>query len=90
MQRKRIRITGLVQGVFLRAHTKAEADERGLTGFVSNEADGTVLVEAQGEKDLLDGFVEWCRTGPPRARVDSVTIEDLPVSPDLNEFDIQR
>lgn len=65
-----IRVYGQVQGVFFRDSAKKEADKLGLLGFVRNEADGTVYIEAEGEKDKLKNFLEWCRKGPPFSRVD--------------------
>jgi acylphosphatase len=67
-----IRVAGKVQGVFYRASARAEAERLGLGGFVRNEPDGSVYAEAEGEKDALDRFLEWCRRGPPHARVDAV------------------
>lgn len=67
-----IRVTGRVQGVFYRASARAEAERLGLNGFVRNEPDGSVYAEAEGETDALERFVEWCRRGPPQARVDGV------------------
>jgi acylphosphatase len=67
-----IRVTGKVQGVFYRASARDEAERLGLSGFVRNEPDGSVYAEAEGEKETLDRFVEWCRRGPPHARVDMV------------------
>ncbi len=71
MSRKniQIKITGHVQGVFFRASTKQKADALSLTGFVRNEPDGSVYVEAEGEEQTLDEFVQWCGEGPPRAQV---------------------
>jgi acylphosphatase len=70
-----LRITGRVQGVFFRASAKTEAERLGLHGFVRNEPGGSVYAEAEGEKDALERFVEWCRRGPPHARVDAVVTE---------------
>ncbi len=67
-----IRVTGKVQGVFYRASAHAEAERLGLGGFVRNEPDGSVYAEAEGEREALDRFVDWCRRGPPHARVDAV------------------
>ena len=47
----------------------------GLAGIVRNEPDGSVYLEVEGEEKAVDAFVEWCRKGPSRARVDSVRIE---------------
>ena len=64
-----IKISGLVQGVFFRASTKAMADSMRISGIVRNEPDGSVYVEAEGEEGDLRKFIEWCRHGPPRAIV---------------------
>jgi acylphosphatase len=64
-----IRISGVVQGVFFRASTKERADSLKITGFVSNEPDGSVYVEAEGEEQDLSAFIQWCQQGPPRAKV---------------------
>jgi acylphosphatase len=69
-----IRVTGRVQGVFYRASARAEAERLGLDGFVRNEPDGSVYAEAEGEKETLERFVEWCRRGPPQAEVGAVEI----------------
>lgn len=58
-----------MQGVFFRAFAKEKAEQLNLKGFVRNEPDGAVYVEAEGEAEMLDAFVLWCRKGPPRAEV---------------------
>ena len=75
MKRLIIKVSGKVQGVFYRATANGIANQMGLTGLVRNEPDGSVYLEAQGEEKAVDAFVEWCRKGPSRARVDSVRIE---------------
>ncbi len=67
-----IRVTGVVQGVFFRASTQRKAEQLGVRGTVRNCADGSVFIEAEAEASVLDRFVEWCREGPSRARVDRV------------------
>lgn len=71
-----IRVYGLVQGVFFRAEAKRKADELGIVGFARNDPDGTVYIEAQGEEAALRMFVEWCRQGPPRAKVERVDVKE--------------
>ena len=68
-----IRVTGRVQGVFFRASTRDKARELGVIGTVRNELDGSVFIEAEGEPDILDDFVSWCRKGPPAAVVARVS-----------------
>ncbi|WP_394800297.1 acylphosphatase [Mucilaginibacter daejeonensis] len=67
-----ITVKGKVQGVFYRASTKAVADQLGIRGFVRNESNGDVYIEAEAEPTLIDMFLDWCNEGPERARVTSV------------------
>ncbi len=67
-----IKVTGKVQGVFYRQSTKAVADQLSIKGFIKNETDSSVYIEAEGEAVLIESFLEWCRQGPERARVEHV------------------
>lgn len=60
----RINVSGRVQGVGFRYSTVREAKRLGITGFVKNQYDGSVYIEAEGSADQLFNFVEWCRRGP--------------------------
>jgi len=68
-----IRVTGQVQGVCFRAATRDRAMELGLDGYVRNEPDGSVYIEAEGPVEALAALEEWCHHGPPAAEVDAVT-----------------
>ena len=68
-----ITVTGKVQGVYYRDSTKAVADQLGISGFIMNQADGSVYCEAEGEDFMLDSFIDWCQEGPERAVVEAVT-----------------
>ena len=89
MKRLSILVSGKVQGVFYRASTEKKAREIGLTGFVRNEANGDVYIEAQGSEADLNTFAEWCWIGPERAKVISVNLSEKEVLPEEN-FRIQR
>ena len=65
-------VHGRVQGVCFRASTQNIATELGLKGWVRNRPEGTVEIHAEGDKKALASFVEWCRQGPPAARVDQL------------------
>ena len=75
MKHYNIRVSGRVQGVFYRASTRDKAKELGLSGWVRNEPDGTVYVEAEGSKEALDQLIDWWKQGPPRAKVENVHYE---------------
>ncbi len=71
----RLTIEGRVQGVGYRWWAVETARQLGLDGWVRNRADGSVEALAIGEPDGIDRLVEGCRSGPPGARVQSVTAE---------------
>ena len=62
-------VYGHVQWVFFRASAQTQASELGITGWVRNLQDGTVEVYAEGNQNALNRFIEWCRNGPPSAKV---------------------
>ncbi|CDN46936.1 acylphosphatase [Neorhizobium galegae] len=64
-----VRITGRVQGVGFRAWTREEAEELGLTGWVRNEPDGSVLALLAGSPASISQMLERFRHGPPGASV---------------------
>ena len=80
-------VHGRVQGVWFRAGTKEKADQLGLLGWVKNRPDGTVEIHTEGEKQLLDKFITWCRIGTPAADVTSLDIDEVMVQ-EYKSFDI--
>ncbi len=83
-------VSGTVQGVFYRASTQNEAKKLNLTGFVRNLPDGTVELEAQGDSEVLDRLLEWCRQGPPDSEVTRITSEVIARVPGEGVFEIRR
>lgn len=75
-KRVAMRVHGKVQGVFFRASTQEKARELGLTGFVQNQADGTVYLEAEGDAQALQALEAWAQVGPRHARVEKVKVEE--------------
>ncbi len=67
-------ISGIVQGVFFRAHTRDVAESLSLTGWVRNLRDGKVEIVAEGAQGKIEQLIRWCRKGPPGSRVDNVEI----------------
>lgn len=65
-------VTGVVQGVFFRKFTVAEATRLGLVGWVANAPDGSVVGHAQGPPRACAALQAWLRhTGSPASRVDA-------------------
>ena len=73
-KRVRVVVSGLVQGVNFRWMCRREAEERGVAGFARNRPDGRVEAAFEGSEGDVDAMVEWCRTGPPWARVTHVEV----------------
>lgn len=74
MIRRRIVVTGRVQGVWFRDSTRREAERLGVAGWARNRADGTVEIVAEGESAAVEALVRYCSQGPPSARVDEIRV----------------
>jgi len=73
--RAHVIISGRVQGVFFRSETQDEAVRQNVTGWVRNLPDGRVEAIFEGEKDRVETLIEFCRGGPPGARVTEVEVK---------------
>ncbi|MGW7362321.1 acylphosphatase [Streptomyces sp. NPDC054841] len=76
MVRKRVIVSGLVQGVFYRDTCMRVALEYGVSGWVRNLADGDVEAVFEGETDAVETLVRWARQGPPTAKVSGVEVRE--------------
>lgn len=72
--RAHIFVSGRVQGVFFRVETRREANRRNVSGWVQNLSDRRVEAVFEGEKDDVERLIEFCRRGPPGARVNHVEV----------------
>jgi acylphosphatase len=86
--RARILVSGKVQGVYYRQTTKEVASRNGLTGWVRNLVDGRVEAVFEGDKESIDRTIEWCRTGPPNARVQALDVSFEEYSGEFSDFRI--
>ena len=77
MIRKRVVVTGVVQGVGFRWSARDVARQLGVAGFAFNRADGAVEVEAEGDPAAVERMLAWLADGPPGSRVASVDVTDL-------------
>jgi acylphosphatase len=82
-------VSGRVQGVFFRAHTKETANSLGLKGYVKNLANGDVEAVFEGEKSALTQMIAWCGKGPEAARVDTIRSEQTPTVSGFKTFEIK-
>ena len=84
------RITGRVQGVGFRNFTRTRARRLGVTGWVRNERDGSVRLEAEGTRETLDSLVEAVQHGPRMARVENVDVDWDDATGEFDEFRVRR
>jgi acylphosphatase len=83
----KIKVYGLVQGVFFRYTTRKVARKLGLTGYVKNMSDGSVYIEAEGSEDNLHELLTFSKRGPKHALVEKVEFEFNPPTNEFKEFD---
>ena len=76
METKHLIIRGKVQGVFYRASAKKKAEELSLSGWIKNTSEGDVEAVVTGSNQQLQEFVQWCKSGPDRARVEEVHVNN--------------
>jgi acylphosphatase len=76
VMRKRVRVHGRVQGVFFRDSTRERAQAHGVRGWARNLPDGSVEAVLEGEPEAVERVVRFLETGPPRAEVERVEIDE--------------
>src|SRR3954468_1330882 len=79
-QRRRLEVSGVVQGVGFRPFVHRLARRHGMGGFVRNEG-GSVLIEVEGDAGALDAFQRELTNGdgPALAHIDAVL--ETPLAP---------
>jgi acylphosphatase len=88
--RRHVFIKGFVQGVNFRNATKQEADQLGIVGWVKNLEDGRVEAVFEGTPDAIQRMIEWCKRGPPAARVDELKVGPESAASVLIRFQVVR
>ena len=68
-------VFGKVQRVFFRGNTRDKAISLAIKGWVRNNSDGSVELEATGEEKNINQLIEWLQHGPIMARVDKVEVD---------------
>jgi acylphosphatase len=76
MTRKRVVVSGRVQGVFFRDTMRRRAEAAGVAGWVRNTPEGVVEAVFEGDPEAVDELVEFSRRGPSRAEVASVDVTE--------------
>jgi acylphosphatase len=79
MVRRRVVVSGRVQGVFFRDSVRRLAVQHGVAGWVRNRPDGAVEAVFEGQADAVERLVDFMGHGPPSAHVQDVeTAEEEP------------
>lgn len=86
--RAHVIISGRVQGVFFRAHTRDFAEKFGVRGWVKNRPDGKVEALFEGDDEDVKAIIDWCRDGPPGAGVSDVDVRWDDYKGELKGFEI--
>jgi acylphosphatase len=74
--RKRVVVSGRVQGVFFRDSVRRLAEQHGVAGWVRNTWDGTVEAVFEGEPAAVERLVRFCEEGPRGASVERAEVYD--------------
>ena len=82
-------ISGTVQGVFFRAHTRNRAQSLKLTGWVKNMDDGRVEVVVEGIRSKINEFISWCHKGPAAASVLGVDVIWQQATGEFTDFQVR-
>ena len=87
--RAHVFVNGMVQGVFFRSETQYEAKKRGVKGWVRNLPDGRVEAVFEGEEEKVKELINFCKHGPPGARVTSVEVRWENYTGEFKDFEIR-
>jgi len=82
-------VVGRVQGVLFRDFTRRSALRLGIVGTVENSPDGSVLVVAEGEEDVLQQLLLILRKGSTLSRVDKVEVLTKEATHEFQTFEIR-
>jgi acylphosphatase len=88
--RAHVMISGRVQGVFFRAETRDAARRYGVAGWVRNTRDGRVEAVLEGNSEDVEKMIQWCRSGPPQARVENVEVDHQDYRGEFDSFSIRH
>jgi acylphosphatase len=76
--RRRVIVTGRVQGVGFRHAVSERARGRGVHGWVRNLPSGQVEAVFEGDAEPVAAMVDFCGRGPRGAHVRDVQVTDEP------------
>lgn len=87
--RAHVFVSGKVQGVFFRSSTRREAERHDVKGWVRNLRDGRVEAVFEGEKEAVQSLIDFCKEGPPSARVTDLELKWEDYTGNFEEFRVR-
>ncbi len=87
MKRVRVLIYGSVTGVFFRSNIRKRAYSLRIKGCVRNINKGVEAV-FEGKENDINKIIEFCKIGPPGAKVDKVEIIYEEYKNEFKEFKV--
>jgi len=87
--RAHVFIAGRVQGVFFRSETRHEAKRHGVNGWIRNLPDGKVEAVFEGEEQDVKELIEFCKRGPPGAKITGINIVWEDYTGEFRNFEIK-
>lgn len=82
-------VSGVVQGVGFRYYVFREATRLGINGWTRNRPDGSVEIQAEGDRGLLDELFRQIQIGPSHAHVANVEFEPYEPTGEFDSFEIR-
>jgi acylphosphatase len=89
MHHYNITVKGKVQKVSYRFTAQQMAIKLGLVGYVKNLPNGDVFMEVEGTEENIEKLIQWCYTGPPKAKVTEVNAVEAEMK-DFKTFELRR
>ena len=90
MKYVQIVVHGKVQGVGFRFFTQQTAIDHHVFGWVRNQDDGSVLINASADDENMSAFLSQIKQGPSRfAKVHEIDVTNLKGKPAFDSFEIK-
>lgn len=87
--RAHVFVDGRVQGVFFRSETRRCAERQNVTGWIRNLPDGKVEAVFEGEEENVKELLQFCKRGPPAAKVTDVEVAWENYAGEFSEFEMR-
>ena len=87
--RAEFNISGRVQGVGFRFFVIERARRLNMSGYVSNNIDGTVEVVAEGDQQDINTLHEYLKQGPMMAHVENCKVTTKESTGEFRGFDVR-